>query len=187
MAITVYVLSLRLSPSLLWGWGFCSVKYSKMIYSYLGSIAHFRKNMNSIMLYCGTEQTRIYQSRVCKDNEYHTCGSSLASAAMRVILKIATCVLWNVGHKGESVAVRPGGEILHCVWGLKCIISTSTSLLKYFVWVILTFRAPNRCKIPVLWKMDQMVLGIKSEDCNSPGKQRMWRHILNIQPDLYYA
>lgn len=122
------------------------------------SKADFKKNTRRIKLYCGIEQTRIYQSSVCRDNEYHTCRLSLAAAAMRVILKIATCVLWNVGHKGDSVAACPGGEILHCVWGLKCMISAPTSLLKYFVWVILTFRAPNRCKIPALWKMDLIVL-----------------------------
>ena len=151
MAITVNVLPL--SQSVLWGC-FCSVKYAKMISNYMFRRADFKKKL---VLCRGIEQTRINQSRVCKDNEYHTCGLSLASAVRRVILKIATYVLWNVGHKGESVAVCPGGEILPCVWELKCIISTPTSLLEYFVWVILTFRAPNRCKIPVLWKMDLIV------------------------------
>lgn len=160
MATTRNVLSLPLSPSLLLGLCFCSVKDFK--WSEIISLSCFVLFLtkNRITFCCGTT---IYQSGVCTDNEYHTCGLSLASAAKRVILKIATCVLWNVGHKGESVSVSAEGEILPRVWELKCIVSTPTSLLKYFVWVFLSLRAPNRCKIAVLWKkIDLIVIIISS-------------------------
>lgn len=73
--------------------------------------------------------TGTYHSGACTGNEYHTCTPSLASAARRVILgrkkkKITTCVVWNVGHKGESVPVCTQGETLASVWELKCIVST---------------------------------------------------------------
>lgn len=116
-------------------------KYSKMNQEYMGEGIWKRKkkkNVSRIMFGCGFEQTRIYQSRVCEDNKYNTCRLSLASTAVRVIPKIATCVLWNVGHKGESVAECPGKEILPCVWGLEHIISSPASLLTYFEWFWLT-------------------------------------------------
>ena len=103
--------------------------------------------------------TRIYQSRVCADNEYHTCGLSLASAA-RSHLK--NCYMRTMKCRTQRGYCFCGaaGEILPCVWELKYIVSTLTSLLKYFVWVFLTFQAPNRCKIPVLWKINLIVITI---------------------------
>lgn len=147
MATTRNVLSLPLSPGLLLGWCFCSVKDFLWSENILYPVLFFNKKQDNALLW-----HKNIPKWVCTDNEYHTCGLSLASAAKRVTLKIATCVLWNVGHKGESVSVCAEREILPHAWELKCIVSTPTSLLKYFVWVFLSLGAPNRCKIAVLWK-----------------------------------
>lgn len=101
-----------------------------------------------------TELTRVYQSKICKVKGYDTCELSFSPAAIRVILKIAAWMLCNVEHNEESVAACLRREILSWVWELKHIISTSISLLRYFVWFWL-LEHQNRNTIPVIlkWKV----------------------------------
>lgn len=122
------------------------------------------------MLCCATEQTSIYQSRICKDNQYNTCKLSLASAAARVILKNCyTHTMKCRTQRGVCCRVPKRRNTILCPGAQ--VNNFTLNLTPRILWVILTFKAPYRCKIPLLFLNDAI-------NCNThSNKKRISAHL----------